>query len=164
MAGFKPTERPLLAHDRVRFVGDAVALVLGTNPYGVYDAVDLVVVDYEPLPPVVDIVQAIATGAPLVHDTVPGNVVYAGGWSTDGFGGALAASHCLIEETFCSSRVAAVSIEPRGCVASFDRSSGKLTLWTSSQVRKWFTPRLPAGWACRSTSSRRDSGCRRRLE
>lgn len=134
MAGFKPTERPLLAHDRVRFVGDAVALVLGTNPYGVYDAVDLVVVDYEPLPPVVDIAQAIAAGAPLVHDTVPGNVVFAGGWSTDAFDVALAASHCVIEETFRSSRVAAVSIEPRGCVASFDRSSGKLTLWTSSQV------------------------------
>src|SRR5215213_2675835 len=67
--------RPALAHGRVRFAGDAVALIVAESPTAAQDAAELVAVEYRELPAVVRTADALAAGAPLVHDAVPGNTV-----------------------------------------------------------------------------------------
>ena len=61
--------------DRVRFVGEPVAVVVADDPYRAHDALDLIRVEYEPLPAVVDVEAALAPGAPVVHDEIGSNVV-----------------------------------------------------------------------------------------
>ncbi len=65
-----------LATDRVRFVGDAIAVVVAESEYQAYDALELIDVDYEPLPAVVDPQKAAAPGAPQLHAEAPGNVAF----------------------------------------------------------------------------------------
>src|SRR5262245_43013799 len=65
-----------IATDVVRYVGDAVAVVVAASDYQAYDALDLIEVDYEPLPAVVDPQKAAAAGAPQLHPEVPGNVAF----------------------------------------------------------------------------------------
>src|ERR671915_1001568 len=67
--------RPALAQGRVRFAGDAVAIVLAESAAAAQDAADLVSIEYRDLPAVVTAQEAVAPGAPLVHDSVPGNLV-----------------------------------------------------------------------------------------
>src|SRR5215470_3680145 len=66
--------RPL-ARERVRFVGEALAVVIAEDPYRAYDALDLIRVAYEPLPAVVDVEAALVSSAPILHDEVGSNVV-----------------------------------------------------------------------------------------
>ncbi|MBI5628024.1 MAG: xanthine dehydrogenase family protein molybdopterin-binding subunit, partial [Candidatus Rokubacteria bacterium] len=70
--GFVPTSWPALASSRVRFVGEPVAVVAASDPYAAADGCEAVVVEYEPLPALSDIDGALAPGAPLLHDAVPG--------------------------------------------------------------------------------------------
>src|SRR5690349_20156091 len=67
--------RPALARGRVRFAGDAVALIVAESATAAQDAAELVSIDYRDLPAVVNTADALAPGAPLVHDKVPGNSV-----------------------------------------------------------------------------------------
>ena len=73
-AGSLQVSRPL-ARDRVRFVGEAVAVVIADDVYRAHDALDLIRVEYEPLPAVVDVEAAMAAGAPILHEEVGSNVV-----------------------------------------------------------------------------------------
>lgn len=131
--GFKITHRHALATDRVRFVGDAVAVVLAETAY-VVDAAELVAVDYEPLPAVADIASALDPNAPTVHDYIDNNIVFEGEQKPDGFDAAFEGADRILEGEFTTARVAVVSMEARGCVASFDRRRGALTLWSSTQL------------------------------
>ena len=70
-----PCRISVLARDRVRFVGEAVAVVVADDPYRAHDALDLIRVEYEALPAVVDVEAAIAAGATVVHDEIGSNVV-----------------------------------------------------------------------------------------
>ena len=74
MPGTKVPERPVVAIDRVRFVGECVALVVAQTQAMAYDAVGLIDVEYEALPAVVDEEQAIQAGAPQLHENVPNNI------------------------------------------------------------------------------------------
>ena len=67
--------RPALAKGRVRFAGDAVALIVAESATAAQDAAELVAVEYRDLPAVVSAREALAAGAPLVHESVPGNMV-----------------------------------------------------------------------------------------
>lgn len=132
--GFKVTERPVIAGDRVRFVGDTLAMVVATDPYLAADAAELVEFDLEPLPAVVDAPGALAPGAQRVHESIQDNVVFEATFESPGFAAAHAAAGHRLKERFVASRVSAVSIEPRGCAARYEASSGMLTLWSSTQV------------------------------
>ena len=132
--GFQITYRQALASDRVRFVGDAVAVVLADDPYAVDDAVELVGVDYTPLPAAADAASALAPGAPLVHDYIDSNIVFEGAQAPDGIDAVFDTADRVLEGEFTTARVAVVSMEPRGCVASFDRRRGALTVWSSTQL------------------------------
>ena len=125
--------RPVLAQDRVRFVGDPVAFVIAETLDQARDAAEAIVVNYDPLPAVADMVKAIAPGAPQLHDEAPGNVhlVWADGdeKATDA---AFATAHKVVEVEVVNNRVVPNSMEVRGAIASWDADEG-YTLYCSSQ-------------------------------
>lgn len=120
-----------LARDEVNHVGDPVAVVIGEDRYAVSDAAEDVIVEYEPLPAVVDPEQAIAGGA-LVHESLGTNKVHewtlAGGDVEAGF----AEADVIVERRVVNHRIAGAPIECRGVIA--DYRAGALTLHTSTQV------------------------------
>jgi carbon-monoxide dehydrogenase large subunit len=112
--------RPALAKGRVRFTGDAVALVVAESPAAAQDAAELVVVEYRDLPAVVDAAEALGPGAPLVHESVPGNMVldYESGDEAKARE-AFARAARVVELDVDISRVVGNPMEPRACLAAF---------------------------------------------
>ena len=126
--------QPCLAPDTVRFVGDPVAAVLTEDPYLSEDATELLEVDYEPLPPVTTIEEALSDSSPRLHP----------GWKDNVFirrvrgGGDLEASaraaDRIIRRRFRTNRHTAAPMENRGCLAYLDPTGSNLTLWSSTQL------------------------------
>jgi len=131
---FPRYHHPVLAADRVMHAGEGVAVVVANTSYIAADAVDSVVVDYEPLPAASSPEAALATGAPRVHDDWPGNLAGVSesvmGSVTDGF----ASADAVVEMRLYYPRVAGMPIEPRAVLASHDAATGLLTVWLSTQV------------------------------
>src|SRR5687768_1622400 len=111
--------RPALAHGRVRFAGDAVALIVAESATAAQDAAELVAVEYRELPAVVSTVEALAEGAPRVHDAVPGNMVldYESG-DEAGAREAFARAARIVKMDVHVSRVVGNPMEPRACLAA----------------------------------------------
>jgi len=124
--------RPILAADRVRFAGEMIAAVVVGSRYVVADAVELVQPDIDPLPAVVTFADALAEGAPLVHDEVPGNVYFLGRRTYGDPPAAFEHADLVVEAEVTHPRVAAAPIEPRGVVAAPE--DGGVAVWTSTQV------------------------------
>ena len=119
--------------DRVRCVGEAVALVLAETPAAARDAAERVVVDYEPLPGVTATTDATAARAPRVWDETASNVcVDSEAGDAAAIDAAFArAAHVVRLET-CVNRVTGVPLEPRAAVAVYDEASGRYTLYAGS--------------------------------
>ena len=112
--------RPALAQGRVRFTGDAVALVIAENAVAAADAAELVNIEYRDRAAVVSAQDAARSGAPLVHDAVPGNMVmdYEAG-DDAGSKAVFAKAARVIELEVDISRVVGNPMEPRACLAAF---------------------------------------------
>ncbi len=126
-------DETLFAHEKVRYVGDEIAAVAAVDPATAQEAVELIKVDYEELPPVFDMFEAMKEGAPQIHDEFPGNLnaeVHQEFGDTEA---ALAGCDLVVDHTFLNKRQDAAFIEPHSCLAVFDLD-GKLTLHTSTQV------------------------------
>jgi carbon-monoxide dehydrogenase large subunit len=121
-----------LARDKVGYVGQAVAVVLGTDKYAVVDAAGLVVVDYDPLPVVLDPEKALEDGSPIIHDEFGTNTVFE--WSLPGgdVEAAFRDADVVVEKRIVNHRTAGAAIEPRSFMAQW--REGKLTLWSSTQI------------------------------
>lgn len=132
--GYKPTLREAMPVERVRFVGDAVAVVVAEDPYIAEDAAELVEVDLEAFHPVVSIDDALDPGAPLLHEEIGDNIPFTASFESEGFQEAFDHAEVVVSDTFRSTRMAAVSMEPRGCMATYDRGKEELTFWSSTQV------------------------------
>ncbi len=130
-------ERPVLAEGLVRFVGEAVAMVVAANPRAARDAAELVAVEYAPLPHVTDPRAALAAGAPLVRAEVPGNVAldWEGGdrAATDA---AFARAAHVTRLALIINRVSAAPVETRGAAGAYDPASGRYTLYAPTQGSK----------------------------
>ncbi|MBS0521697.1 MAG: xanthine dehydrogenase family protein molybdopterin-binding subunit [Proteobacteria bacterium] len=126
--------QPLLATDKVRHVGEAVALIVAETQSQALDAADLIAVDYAPLPSVTTIEAARTAGAPQLSVEVPGNVCF--DWRTGDWAGAEAAlrkaAH-VVSLALDNHRIAMNPMEPRGCIGRFDPATGRYTLHVSSQ-------------------------------
>lgn len=125
---------PVLADEKVSYVGQAVAIVVAVDLYSARDAADRVDVHYESLPVFMDARAAAEAGAPLVHDTLDSNVAFrtrTGGGDIDG---AFNAADRIVRATYDVPRVVATPMECRGLVAQCPTSEDALTLWTSTQV------------------------------
>ena len=128
----KVPPRPVLATDRVRFVGEPVALVVAQTAHQAQDAAELITVDYDGLPVIADAAAALAPGAASIHGSVPGNLCfdfdYGDAASTDT---AFAGAAHVVRLTLTSSRVAGNPMEPKAALASWD--GDMLDLWTATQ-------------------------------
>src|SRR2546428_1130507 len=124
---------PPLAGERVRFVGDPVAVVAASDRYLAEDAVELLEVAYDPLPVVASVEEARRPDAVLVHDTVPGNVYFRHDHVHGDVDGIFARAALVVGGTFRHQRLAGAPLEGRGIVAQWD-STGRLTVWASTQV------------------------------
>lgn len=133
LPGFVATVQPILAHDIVRFVGEAVAVVVASSRAIAEDALELIDVDYDELPVVADIASAIEAQA-LANEAVPANLVYRGHRCQDDLDGAFANAACIATGQFSNNRVSAAPMEPRGCIASHEWTSGQLTVWSATQM------------------------------
>ena len=129
----KAVAHPALAIDVVRYQGDAVAVVVAENRYQAEDALELINVDYDPLPAVISPEAAIQPGAPLLHEDAPNNQAFhwvAEGGDTDA---AFAAADVIVKDTILQQRLIPNAMEPRSAVANWTSSMGELTLWSTSQ-------------------------------
>jgi carbon-monoxide dehydrogenase large subunit len=127
------TPRPPLAEDQVRFVGDPVALVVADNRYLAEDACDLVTVDYEPLPAIVDYHAAVDADV-LVHEGYGSNVVHDDGAPASVLDAEFAGAAHVVEESVYQQAYSAVPLETRGMVVEYDRSVGEITMWVATQA------------------------------
>ncbi|MFP5512048.1 MAG: xanthine dehydrogenase family protein molybdopterin-binding subunit [Alphaproteobacteria bacterium] len=129
----EPPHYPL-ARDRVRYVGDAVAVVIAETREQARDAAEVVVVDYEELPAVGSSTRAVAGGAPLVHDDAPDNVCY--DWHLGdqaAVDAAFANAAHVARIDLVNQRLVPNAMEPRAAMGEYDQSSGEYTLTTTSQ-------------------------------
>lgn len=125
--------KPLLAEGKVRYVGEPVAMVVAETREAAYDAAELVDVEYEELPAVVNIEDAIKGDAPKVHDVPQGNIALK--WRVTGGDVEKVFSEAdrVIKQRIYINRAGPVPMEPRACVASYDKWTGKLTAWITTQ-------------------------------
>ncbi len=122
-----------LARDRVRYVGEPVAVVVAENRYLAEDALELVEVEYEPLPAVVDAEAALAPGAQPLHDDAPDNVAARWTHEKGDVASAFQSADRVVREQFRMQRYTGVPLETRGVLAARDPVSGDLTIWASTQ-------------------------------
>ena len=128
------TSRPMLALDRVRHVGDAVAIVVAETLEQAKDAAELIEVDYAARPHVVGTFEAAQPGAPLVHDHIKGNIVF--DWAMGDQAAteaAFARAHKVVKLQIVNQRLVVNSMEPRGAICEYDAKDDRSTLWLSSQ-------------------------------
>jgi len=136
--------RPAFASEVVRHVGDVVAAVVAESRFAAEEAAGAVEVEYEPLPAVVDLREAIAPNAPLVHEQFGTNVVFDmergdRGRTEQAFGQAAK----VVELKLASNRLAASPLEPRSYLCDYDPADGRHTLYATSQqphyLRRWLS-------------------------
>jgi carbon-monoxide dehydrogenase large subunit len=132
--GLKKAERKALALNKVRYVGDPVAVVLAENPYVALDARDLVEVEYEPLPAISDPEAAFDSRAPLLYEELGTNIAFHVPVKGGNIEQAFAQADTIVRLRIVNQRVAASSLEPRACMFDFDTTSGHLQAWVSSQA------------------------------
>src|SRR5438132_1121174 len=123
-----------LAKERVRYVGEIVAMVVADDRGRAEDAVEAIAVEYAPHPAAVDMLTAGEPGAPLVHPEWGTNVAVAFRHGIGDADRALAGADVVLEETFRIQRYVGMPLEGRGVVAAWDRRDGTLTTWNSTQV------------------------------
>jgi carbon-monoxide dehydrogenase large subunit len=143
MPDMKAPKHTVLAGDRAYFVGHPVAVVVASTPYAAADAADAVEVEYEPLPAVVDPEKALEKGSPLTHPDLGTNVAFTWNLTGGDIDAAFKNADRVIRQRMYHQRLTPMAIEPRGCVAAFDRGAGTLTLWTSTQVPHLLRTLLP---------------------
>ena len=127
------TQGPL-ARDKVRHVGEPIAMVVATSRYVAEDAVDDILVDADPLEAVVDIERALEPGAPVIHETIGSNLAAHVVQRKGDYARARDAAALVVERRFLYDRGASAPIETRGIVASWDASAEQLTVWDTTQA------------------------------
>jgi len=135
MEGLKVPDHPCLAVDKVCYVGEPMAAVVARDRYVARDAADLIEIDYEPLPAVVDPEKALAAGSPLIHEKLGDNVAFVaklegGDWKSVEADKSLK----VIKQRMINQRLAPVSMETRGVIASYSPGEDTLTVWSSTQI------------------------------
>ena len=131
---YVPVAQPILADDRVTYVGEPIAAVIADTAAEAEDFAEEVTVEIAAETPVVTLDQALAPGAPLVHDMAAQNTLIDARFETPDVAAAFAAAHQMVEFAFTSGRQSAVPLETRGAVAAFDSATGRVTLSASTQM------------------------------
>ena len=131
---FNPPEHPVLAQDKVCYVGQPVAVVVAKNPYLARDGAELVTVDYEPLIPVVNPVDAANEDVPVIHPHLGTNVAMRSVQEGGDIEKAFAQAAHIVRQRYEIPRLAPSSMETRGVIGNYDASVDLLTVWDSTQA------------------------------
>jgi carbon-monoxide dehydrogenase large subunit len=134
---FLNPQQPLLAHDKVRHVGEAVAVILAESRYLAEDAAARVTLDLEPLPAIIDPEAALAPGAPVLHEKYRTNLIGEFRVGKGDVEAALGRAPHRLKRRFHHHRYAAIPMECRGVVSAYDQRSDTVTIWSSTQVVHW---------------------------
>ncbi|MHB8624996.1 MAG: xanthine dehydrogenase family protein molybdopterin-binding subunit [Aggregatilineales bacterium] len=134
-SNFIAVPHPTLAKDKVRYVGDGVAIVIAESPSIARDAAELVHVEYEPLPAVVNPEEATKDGAPQLFEEAPHNIAFR--WiassGDEALEKAFKEADVVVKERIVQQRLLPTAMEPRAAVAQWDSGTEEMTLWTTSQ-------------------------------
>src|SRR5215470_7225641 len=134
MKGYYATPIRALAHEKVRYVGEPVAGVIAESRYLAEDAAERLAIDFEPLPHTGDPVEAARPGAPLLHEEAGTNILVAREFKRGDVDAALAAAAMRVKARFRMRRRTPLALEPRACLAEYDRSRDALTVYSTTQV------------------------------
>jgi carbon-monoxide dehydrogenase large subunit len=130
----KMPDHRVLATDKVYWVGHPVAMVVAENKYIARDATDLIEVDYEELPPVLDEEKAADPKSPVIHEKLGSNIAYKLTAGEGDIEAALKSADKVIKQKILNKRLAPIAMEPRGVLARYYPGEQELTLWTSTQI------------------------------
>jgi carbon-monoxide dehydrogenase large subunit len=135
LSEFVPTAMPVLARDKVRYVGEPIAIVIAEDPYAVEDGLEAAKVIYQAGTPVLSDEQALAPGAPLVHEAATANtLVDVSMFATEGIDRIFAGASCVVNVRAKTGRQNALPLETRGVVASWDAREEQLLVQTCTQI------------------------------
>lgn len=134
LPGLKIPDYRVLATDHVVFVGQPLAAVVSTDRYAAQDAIDLIMIDYEELPAVVDVEEAAKEGGPLVYEDYGDNIAYKLTAGEGDIDAALQNSDRVITQRIVHQRLAPIAMEPRGVLARYFPGEQELTIWSSTQI------------------------------
>ena len=123
-----------LAVEEVKYVGDAVAVVVARTSYQAADALEFVDVEYEPLDPVVDMLAAVEDGATKVHSDTESNVSFLWPFEAGDVDAAFDGAHTVVSRRFVNQRLIPGAIEPRSVVVDPASASGEVTVYSATQV------------------------------
>jgi carbon-monoxide dehydrogenase large subunit len=127
-------EFPLLAHDKVCYVGQPIAVVVAHDPYVARDAVALLTVNYEPLVPVLDADAATRDDAPVIHEAMGTNVAMRLRQHAGDLDGAFAQADRVVRQRYVVQRIVPAPLETRGVLAQYEPRTDLLTVWNATQA------------------------------
>ncbi len=125
----------VLATDSVKWTGEGVAAVIADTPEQAFDATQVIIVDWEPLPAVADVEKAVADGAPQLHENAPNNVVF--DWTVGdkaGTDAAVDAAEVVVRQRIVNQRLIPNPMETRGDIGWYNPGTDEYTVWMSSQT------------------------------
>ena len=131
---FNERTQVIMARQKVRHLGEIVAVVVAESRYAAEDAVEQVLVDYDPLDAVVDLEQALTADAPLLHDDLEENLSAHVIQEKGDYEAAKRGADLVLERRLFYDRGTAAAMENRGVVADWDHRSGRLTVWDTTQA------------------------------
>jgi carbon-monoxide dehydrogenase large subunit len=134
LKGMKSAPQLPLPIERATWVGEAVAAVVAETRALAEDAAAKIAVAYEPLPAVVDMETALASGTPVIHPALDDNLCFQRVNESGKVDEAFAAAHKVVAATFHTGRHTGATLEPRSILADYNRASGKLTVYHSTQA------------------------------
>jgi aerobic carbon-monoxide dehydrogenase large subunit len=130
-----PAGQTILAIDKVRYIGDQVAVVVAQSRQQAYDALAAIEVEYEPLPVVIDAEAALKPDAPLLHNSVPGNLnQYMSYGDKQATREAIANAEVVVTQRIHNQRLIHNPLETRSSIGSYDPQTEEYTLWTNTQI------------------------------
>ena len=133
LPGLKVPDYRVLAQDKVYFVGQPIAAVVARDAYAARDALDLIMVDYEDLPAVVDVEEA-AKGGTVIYESFGDNIAYKLTAGEGDIDAALKASDHVLKQRIVHQRLAPIAMEGRGVLARYFPGEEELTVWSSTQI------------------------------
>jgi aerobic carbon-monoxide dehydrogenase large subunit len=134
MADYYATELPVLARDKVRYVGEAVVAVVAESRYLAEDAVEQIAITYEPLGDAIDPSVMVEPGSPLLHEEAGTNVIVTRTFTRGDVEEAMASAPIRVGDTFRMHRKTPTAMENRGYLAEYDQGRRALTLHSTSQI------------------------------
>src|SRR5574341_211389 len=124
----------VLAVDKVRYIGEGVAVVVAENRYAARDALALINVDYDSLPVVIDAEKALTPGSPVIHSEWPDNLAFSWQQEQGEVAKAFSQADKVVKQRLVHQRMAPIAIETRGVLASYSDDPKELTVWSSTQI------------------------------